>query len=71
MKSRKILSTLLYLVILFLLFSWMTGGFTQKSNEIPYSQVLELFQTEQVKTFTLYGETLSMEYTTPIMERPP
>ena len=60
MKSRKILSTVLYVVILFLLFSWMTGGFAKNSNAIPYSQVLDLFQSEQVESFTVNGSTLSM-----------
>ena len=60
MKSRKILSTVLYVVILFLLFSWMTGGFAKSSNAIPYSQVLDLFRNEQVESFTVNGSTLSM-----------
>ena len=65
MKSRKILSTLLYVAILFLLFSWMTGGFAKNSNAIPYSQVLDLFQSEQVESFTVNGSTLSMTLYSP------
>ena len=65
MKSRKILSTLLYVVILFLLFSWMTGGFAKSNNTIPYSQVLDLFHEQQVESFTVRGSTLSMTLYSP------
>ena len=61
MKSRRFLSTLLYVVVLTLLFVWVTGAFTPTGNAIPYSKVLELFRQEQVKQFIVHGDVLSME----------
>ena len=51
MKSRKFLSTLLYMVILTLLFVSITNAFAPAGNPIPYSKVLELFRQEQVSVF--------------------
>ena len=65
MKSRKFLSTLLYVAILTLLFVWVTGAFTTTGNTIPYSKVLELFRQEQVKQFVVNDDVLSMELYTP------
>ena len=65
MKSRKYLSMLIYLAVLFLLFSWSTGLFSDSGNTIPYSRVLELFQEEQVASFLLQGDVLSMELHNP------
>ena len=65
MKSRRFLSMILYLVVLVALFTWVSGVFTPVGNTIPYSQVLELFRQEQVKTFVVNGDTLSMELHNP------
>ena len=61
MKSRRFLSLAIYLAILILAFSWVTGAFAARGNAIPYSRVLELFRQEQVKSFILSGDVLSME----------
>ena len=65
MKSRRFLSTLLYLAVLAMLFVWVTGVFTPTGNAVPYSRVLELFRQEQVKQFVVNGDTLTMELYTP------
>ena len=65
MKSRKFLSTLLYITVLTLLFVWVTGAFSAAGNTIPYSRVLELFRQEQVKQFIVNGDVLSMELYNP------
>ena len=65
MKSRRILSMLLYLGILVLAFVWVTGVFAPTGNAIPYSKVLELFRQEQVASFVVSGDVLSMELHTP------
>ena len=65
MKSRRFLSLLLYMVILGLLFSWVTGAFSLQGNAIPYSKVLELFRQEQVKSFTVYGDVLDLQLYNP------
>ena len=65
MKSRKFLSTLLYMVVLTLLFVSITKAFAPAGNPIPYSKVLELFRQEQVKQFTVNGDELAMELYNP------
>ena len=65
MKSRRFLSTLLYLAVLTMLFVWVTGAFTPTGNAVPYSRVLELFRQEQVKQFVVNGDVLTMELYTP------
>ena len=65
MKKRNPLSMIIYLVILFLFFSFLSNMFTQTGNTIPYSQVEELFENEQVRSFIVQGDYLTMELHTP------
>ena len=66
MKNRRILPMLLYLVILVMIFSWTSDLFDASMNNIPYSQVVELFQKEQVKAFEVQDHVIVMELYTPI-----
>ena len=43
MKNRKFIPLILYLVILVAVFSWAGDLFGENLNQIPYSQVVELF----------------------------
>ena len=61
MKQRKSLPLILYLVILGVIFSMLTGLFRSGGNAVPYSTVLQLFRQEQVKSFLLQGDRLSMD----------
>ena len=61
MKKRKVISIVLYVAILALAFSWMLGLFGKKGEDIPYSQVIELFRKEQVKSFVVEGEYIQLE----------
>ena len=61
LKKRKLIPTLIYILILGLLFSWMLGLFGTGKDELSYSQLVELFQNEQVKSFTVKGETIQMQ----------
>ena len=65
MKNRRSLSMIIYLVILALFFSFITGTFSQTGNTIPYSRVLELFEEEQVKNFLVQGDMLTLELYNP------
>jgi len=65
LKNRRSLSMIIYLVILALFFSFITGTFSQTGNTIPYSRVLELFEEEQVKSFLVQGDMLSLELYNP------
>ena len=65
MNYRKFIPTILYLVVLFLILSWASGLMSGSSSSMPYSQVIELFQQEQVKSFTVKGNTITLELRTP------
>ena len=65
MKNRRILPLVIYLVILCVAFSWLSGIFTQTGNAIPYSKVLTLFREEQVKSFIVQGDRLTLELNSP------
>ena len=60
MKNRKNISLIIYLVVLSVAFTWISGIFNQSSNSVPYSQVVSLFQQEQVKSFTVRGDVLTL-----------
>ncbi len=51
MKKTKLIPIILYAVILGLLFSWLLGVFEPADKDLSYSQLLSLFQQEQVKSF--------------------
>ena len=61
MKRRKIFSTIAYILLLSVAFSWMLGLFDGGGDKLAYSQVVELFQTEKVKSFELDEYILTME----------
>ncbi|MCD7755112.1 MAG: ATP-dependent zinc metalloprotease FtsH [Firmicutes bacterium] len=60
MKKRSLISLLIYLVVLLLLFSWINGVFDTASDGLSYSQILELFRQEQVKSFVVDGQTITL-----------
>jgi len=65
LKNRRPISMIIYLVVLFLLFSSISGMFTRTGNSIPYSKVVELFQQEQVRAFTVQGDVITMDLYNP------
>ena len=65
MKKSRILPMLLYLVILGSVLSMLMRLFTQPGNTIPYSSVVSMFRQEEVKSFRVDGDTLTMELYTP------
>ena len=50
-----------YLFLLFAVFSWANNLFSDNLNQIPYSQVVELFRQEQVKAFEIKDDVITME----------
>ena len=60
MKNRRILSVVLYLLILAVALSWLSGIFSSTGNSIPYSRVLQLFRQEQVESFLVQGDQITM-----------
>ena len=61
MKKPINLTPLLYVVVLVLLFSLVIGIFSGSTDNVPYSQIVQLFKNEQVKSFIVDENTISME----------
>ena len=61
MKNRRIIPMIVYLVLLIAVFSWASGLFTQSQDQIPYSDVLKLFQNQQVRSFVVDDNVITME----------
>ena len=66
MKNRRFIPILIYAAVLVLVFSWISGLFSQKGAVLTYSQVVDLFRAEQVKAFVVEDQTITMELRTPI-----
>ena len=67
MKNRKTIPLILYLVVLAVVFTWVSGIFNQSANTVPYSEVMNLFHQEQVKSFTVQGDVLTMRLHNPYL----
>ena len=65
MKNRKSIPLIIYLVILAVVFTSVSGLFSQSANAVPYSQVVSLFRQEQVQSFTVRGDTLTLRLHAP------
>ena len=61
MKNRKPPFLIIYVVILLLLFSWMLGIFGDDGRGLTYSQVVNLVRQEQVRSFTVEGDTIYLQ----------
>ncbi len=66
MKNRRFIPLIVYLVLLVVVFSWANQLFTDSVNQLPYSTVVDLFLTEQVKSFEVRDGVITMELHTPI-----
>ncbi len=60
MKKRSIFPLLLYVGVLALLFSWVLGIFGSGTDDVSYSQVVKLFQQEQVKSFVVQEQKIHL-----------
>ena len=58
MKKRSFLSLVLYLAVLALLFSWVMGLFGGSKSDVPYSEIVELLEDGQVKSFVVEGQKI-------------
>ena len=66
MKNRSYLSYIVYLSLLFLLFYWASGAFGLGQADLSYSQIVDLFEAEQVKSFTVQENTIELKLHTPV-----
>ena len=61
MKKRRLITTIIYIAILALAFSWMLGLFGSRNDNLPYSEVISLIESEQVKSFTVEGDVIHLQ----------
>ena len=61
MKNRKLIGILIYAAVLMLVFSWILGLFDLGGNSLTYSQVVSLFQQEQVSSFVVEGDHIQLK----------
>ena len=64
MKIRRFIPLIVYMLVLFLVFSW-TGNLFGNTGGLSYSQVVELFREEQVKSFVVSDNTITLELHNP------
>ena len=69
MKKSKLLTVLIYGLLLISLFSLISGVFGSGDPDLPYSQVVKLFQEEQVRSFTLKGDVIKLELHKPYKDK--
>ena len=61
MKKRSLFSVILYLGILALILSLVLGLFGLNKDDLTYSQIVNLFNKEQVKSFVVEDQTITLE----------
>ena len=66
MNKRRIVPFFIYVVALIALFSWSLGLFSGRGAALSYSQVLELFEAEQVKRFVVEDQSITLELHQPV-----
>ena len=65
MKKRSVFSIILYIAILALLCSLILGLFGKRQDNLTYSQVLDLFREEKVKSFVVEEQTITLQLHAP------
>ena len=61
MKKSKFLTIIIYIGVLILAFSWMMRLFGGSGGDLSYSQVVKLFQDQQVKSFVIRDDTIYLK----------
>ena len=65
-KQGRSIAPFIYLLVLLAVFSWALNALGPKTNTVPYSQLVELFQNEQVSQFWVEGNSITLMLRTPI-----
>ena len=60
MKNRRIIPMVIYVVVLVLLTSWITGGLGLNQTKLSYTQIVDLFEQEQVKSFIIHDSRIEL-----------
>ncbi len=61
MRNNRFFPFLIYVAVMFLLMSWVSGIFGDGTDNIPYSEVVTLFRNEQVKSFEVQDDVMALE----------
>ena len=65
MNNKRLVPLVVYLAALILIFSWITGNTSTGKSELPYSAIVSLFEQEQVRSFTVKDNTITLELYAP------
>ena len=65
MKKRNLFSPILFAGILLLVLSWALGLFGMGKDDLSYSEIVNLFQKEQVKSFVVQDQQIQLELHAP------
>ena len=65
MKNRRSFPFIIYIVVMFLIMSWISGLFGDNTDKLAYSEVMALFRNGQVKSFEVQDDLIAMELHTP------
>ena len=60
MKKGKLFSTILYIVVLVMTFSFVMNLFGSSAADVTYSELVALFENEQVKSFVVDGKSITL-----------
>ena len=60
MKNRRIFPALTYVLLLVLLMSWVSSSFGADRTRLSHTQIVELFEQEQVKSFVIQGSAIEL-----------
>ena len=52
---------LLYLVTLYLILNWASGGFNMNRAELSHTEIVQLFREERVKSFVIQGNEIELQ----------
>ena len=66
MKQRRTIPIFLYVFALILLVSWAVSVFGGGTDDLSYSQIVSLFEQEQVKSFVVSENTIYLELYQPV-----
>ena len=61
MKKRSVFGVVVYILILGLILSWVLGLFNLNGNDVSYSEIVSLFEKEQVKYFIVQDQQIELE----------
>ena len=65
LRKRRIITIVIYVLLLALFFAWIFGLFQPRQDELTYSDVIALFELEQVRQFVCKGNVLQVTLSVP------